>query len=63
MTRSLADEFGCLAALVVEAWHGDIGIQVYDGDTIGNLMWSDNENHLVYVMERARDMHVCPATA
>ena len=63
MTRSLADEFSCLAALVVEAWHGDIGVQLYDGDTIGTLKWSDSEDHLVSVMEYARNIHVCSATA
>jgi len=59
MTRNLADEFGCLAALVVEAWYGDLGVQVYDGETISDLHWSDTEGYLVSVMEKARDDHAC----
>jgi hypothetical protein len=61
MTRRFADYFqhNCLALLVVEAWYGDLGVQIYDGETISDLHWSDTEDYLISVMERARDSHVC----
>lgn len=61
--RRLAGHFGhgCIAALVIETWYGDIGISIYDTRTgeIDGVRWSGDEQALVKVMEDARDRHEC----
>lgn len=56
-TRMLAEDYGCMALLVIET-PGDIGVRIYwDGD-ITPVTWGGEED-VARVLRDARDRHVC----
>ena len=59
--RLHAEQFGCLAILVVEKDSALI-VKYFDG-TSGEIRGpkSGGEEMLLYVLEKARDQHKCPA--
>jgi len=48
---------GCVAILVIETLD-DIGVKTWDEGTISDVTWG-GEEHLMSVLEGARDAHVC----
>jgi hypothetical protein len=48
---------GCVAILVVETLD-DIGVKTWDDGVISDVTWG-GEEHLITVLEQARDVHEC----